>query len=78
MGAPQSSIARLESRQSTRNLDFVRRVADALDCTLEVRFVPKKHGGKGAIATVGAAQAKAAGGQRAAGAASGARRKLKA
>ena len=45
MGAPQSSIARLESRQNTRNLDFVRRVADALDCTLEVRFVPK-NGGK--------------------------------
>ena len=50
MGTPQPSIARMESTQAIKNLDFVRRIADALDCTLEVRLVPKKNGGK-AVAT---------------------------
>jgi transcriptional regulator with XRE-family HTH domain len=46
MGTPQPSIARMESTQAIKNLDFVRRVAEALDCTLEVRLVPKKNGNK--------------------------------
>jgi transcriptional regulator with XRE-family HTH domain len=46
VGAPQSSIARLESRQFTRNLDFARRVAEALDARLEVRFVPNEQNAK--------------------------------
>jgi transcriptional regulator with XRE-family HTH domain len=46
MGTPQPSIARMESTQAIKNLDFVRRIADALDCTLEVRLVPKKNGSK--------------------------------
>jgi ribosome-binding protein aMBF1 (putative translation factor) len=46
MGTPQPSIARMESTRAIKNLDYVRRVAEALGCTLEVRFVPKKNGGK--------------------------------
>ena len=46
MGTPQPSIARMESTQAIKNLDFVRRIAEALDCTLEVRLIPKKNGGK--------------------------------
>jgi transcriptional regulator with XRE-family HTH domain len=84
VGAPQSSIARLESRQNTRNLDFVRRVAEALDCTLEVRLVPKRNGTKVAVSKTADTSAQRRAGaepRRAAkkaasnGAASGARRK---
>jgi transcriptional regulator with XRE-family HTH domain len=46
MGTPQPSIARMESTRAIKNLDYVRRVAEALDCTLEVRLVPKKNGSK--------------------------------
>jgi len=46
MGTPQPSIARMESTRAIKNLDFVRRIAEALDCALEVRFVPKKNGNK--------------------------------
>ena len=49
MSTPQPSIARMESTQAIKNLDFVRRIADALDCTVEVRLVPKKNGAKRAV-----------------------------
>jgi ribosome-binding protein aMBF1 (putative translation factor) len=42
MGTPQPSIARMESTRAIKNLDYVRRVADALDARLEVRLVPKE------------------------------------
>ena len=42
MGTPQPSIARMESQRKVRNLDFVRRLADALDARLEVRLIPKE------------------------------------
>jgi ribosome-binding protein aMBF1 (putative translation factor) len=42
MGTPQPSIARMESTRAIKNLDFVRRVADALDARLEVRLVPRE------------------------------------
>ena len=61
VGTPRPSISRMEAR-GTKDLDFARRLADALDCTLEVHFVPKKHAGKGAAArkAVAPARAKAA------------------
>ncbi len=40
VGTKQPSIARLERGQATPNLDFLRRVAAALDARLEVRIVP--------------------------------------
>lgn len=40
MGTPQPSIARMESHKSIKNLDFVRRMAAALDARVEVRIVP--------------------------------------
>jgi ribosome-binding protein aMBF1 (putative translation factor) len=42
VGTPQPSIARLESTRAVKNLDYVRRVADALDARLEVRLVPRE------------------------------------
>ncbi len=46
LGTQQSSVARLESRRQTKDLDFLRRVAQALDARLEVRLVPQeKHAG---------------------------------
>ena len=42
VGTAQPSIARLESRGGARNLDFLRRVADALDARVEVRLVPRE------------------------------------
>ena len=42
VGTPQPSIARLESTRAVKNLDYVRRVADALDAKLEVRLVPRE------------------------------------
>jgi transcriptional regulator with XRE-family HTH domain len=87
MGTPQPSIARMESTRAIRNLDFVRRVADALDARLEVRLVPRKNGSKGAVGKSAETPAKrhAAAQPRGAakkapsnGAATGARRKLKA
>jgi ribosome-binding protein aMBF1 (putative translation factor) len=42
MGTPQPSVARLESTRAVKNLDYVRRVADALDAKLEVKLVPRE------------------------------------
>ncbi len=42
MGAPQPSIARLERRGKTKDLDYLQRVATALDAKLEVRLVPRE------------------------------------
>jgi DNA-binding XRE family transcriptional regulator len=39
-GTRQPSIARLERGQSTPDLDFLRRVANALGAKVEVRIVP--------------------------------------
>ena len=39
VGTKQPSIARLESGRSTPNLDFLRRVAAALDAQVEIRIV---------------------------------------
>jgi transcriptional regulator with XRE-family HTH domain len=47
VGTPRPSISRMEA-QGIKDLDFARRLAEALDCTLEVRFVPKKRAGKAA------------------------------
>lgn len=46
VGVKQPSIARLEGRGKTTNLNFLGRVAKALDARLEVRLVPRKAGGK--------------------------------
>jgi ribosome-binding protein aMBF1 (putative translation factor) len=40
VGTPRPSISRVEAR-GVKDLDFARRLAEALDCRLEVRFVPK-------------------------------------
>lgn len=40
VGTRQPSIARLESGKATPNLDFLRRVAAALDAQVEIRIVP--------------------------------------
>lgn len=45
IGAPQPSIARLERRGKTRDLDYLQRVAKALDARLEVRLVPREAKG---------------------------------
>jgi ribosome-binding protein aMBF1 (putative translation factor) len=42
VGTPQPSIARLESTRAVKNLDYVRRVADALDAKLEVKLIPRE------------------------------------
>jgi predicted transcriptional regulator len=44
VGTKQPSIARLESRRSTPSLDFLQRVAEALDAEVEVRIVPRSTG----------------------------------
>jgi len=41
VGTKQPSIARLESGRSTPTLDFLRRVAQALDARVEIRIVPR-------------------------------------
>ncbi|MBI3733276.1 MAG: hypothetical protein HY259_07435 [Chloroflexi bacterium] len=45
MGTPRPSISRVEAR-GVKDLSFARRLADALDCRLEVRFVPKEKTAK--------------------------------
>lgn len=45
-GTPQPSIARLESRGQVKNLDYLRRIAKALNARVEVRLVPSKASGK--------------------------------
>ena len=44
VGTKQPSIARLESGRSTPSLDFLQRVAEALDAEVEVRIVPRSTG----------------------------------
>lgn len=41
MGTKQPNIARFESGRQDPRLSFLRRLADALGCRLEVRMVPK-------------------------------------
>ncbi len=48
IGTQQPSIARLESRGHVRNLDYLQRVANALDARLEVRLVPLKASARSA------------------------------
>ena len=44
VGTKQPSIARLESGRSTPSLDFLQRVAEALDAQVEIRIVPPSTG----------------------------------
>ncbi|HLF26582.1 MAG TPA: helix-turn-helix transcriptional regulator [Anaerolineae bacterium] len=46
VGVKQPSIARLEGRGKTTDLNFLGRVAKALDARLEVRLVPREASGK--------------------------------
>jgi ribosome-binding protein aMBF1 (putative translation factor) len=41
----QSAVSRFESGKSRKehSISFLRKVANALDCELEIKFVPKKH-----------------------------------
>ncbi len=41
IGTHQPSIARLESQKRIRNLDYLQRVANALDADVQVRLVPR-------------------------------------
>ena len=41
VGTRQPSIARLESGYGINNLNFLRRVAEALDADVQIRLVPK-------------------------------------
>jgi transcriptional regulator with XRE-family HTH domain len=43
IGTAQPSIARLESRGKVKNLDYLRRIARALDADVEVRFIPREN-----------------------------------
>lgn len=44
VGPKQPAIARLESERSTPSLDFLRRVAEALDAQAKIRIVPRSTG----------------------------------
>lgn len=44
VGTKQPSIARLESGRSRPSLDFLQRVAEALDAQVEIRIVPRSTG----------------------------------
>ena len=46
VGTRQPSIARLESGYGINNLNFLRRVAEALDAEVEIRLVPKTAAGR--------------------------------
>ncbi len=46
VGTQQPSIARMESRGQIKNLEYLQRVATALDAKLEVRLVPREAGSK--------------------------------
>ncbi len=46
VGTPQPSIARMESRKQLKNLDYLQRIASALDARVEVRLVPLKRGAR--------------------------------
>jgi len=41
MKTKQSAISRVESGNGNPSLNFLRRLAGALDCRLEIRFLPK-------------------------------------
>jgi len=41
IGTHQPSIARLESQKRIRNLEYLQRVANALDADVQVRLVPR-------------------------------------
>jgi transcriptional regulator with XRE-family HTH domain len=41
-GTSQSRIARIEHANDNPSLDVMKRIAEALDCKLEIRFVPKR------------------------------------
>ncbi len=45
IGTKQPSIARLESQKRIRNLDYLQRVANALDADVQVRIVPRTASG---------------------------------
>ncbi len=46
VGTAQPNIARLENRRhASKEIDLLRRVADALDAKLEVRLVPREASG---------------------------------
>ena len=45
VGTQQPSIGRLESRGQIKNLDYLQKIADALDANLEVRLVPREASG---------------------------------
>jgi len=42
VGTKQPSIARLENGNSVPSLSFLRRIADALKATIEVRIIPEE------------------------------------
>lgn len=46
VGTRQPSIARLESGYGVNNLNFLRRVAEALDAEVEIRLKPKATAGR--------------------------------
>ncbi len=46
VGTQQPSIARMESRGQIKNLEYLQRVATALDAKLEVRLVPREASSK--------------------------------
>ncbi len=45
MGTAQPSIARMESRGKVKNLDYLQRIANALNARVEVRLVPRTASG---------------------------------
>ncbi len=45
VGTQQPSIARLEARGRVKNLDYLQRIANALDARVEVRLVPREASG---------------------------------
>ena len=59
IGTQQPSIARLESRGHVKNLDYLQRVANALDARLEVRLVPFKASSRSAASRRGTKRAQA-------------------
>jgi len=41
IGTKQPSIARLESQKRIKNLDYLQRIANALDADVQVRIIPR-------------------------------------
>jgi transcriptional regulator with XRE-family HTH domain len=46
VGTAQSRIARIEHANDNPSLDVIKRIAEALECRLELRFVPKRKRAK--------------------------------